>query len=39
MYELCLYEFNTSPISSLQVKILRIIKKNNGLKESKIYNI
>ena len=27
------------PISSLQVKILRIIKKNNGLKESKIYNI
>ena len=27
------------PISSLQVKILRIIKKNNGIKESKIYNI
>ena len=27
------------PISSLQVKILRIIKKNNGLKDSKIYNI
>ena len=27
------------PISSLQVKILRIIKKNNGLKESKIFNI
>ena len=27
------------PISSLQVKILRIIKKNNGLKESKVYNI